>query len=271
MSTENVKAQSNAAIEVNGTGKDSLINKTSEKKGGEKFVGALDGKVRELGLSAEKEANNLSATVDKKVETPTNSFYKKNGDPAASFDSNLGSESALHHGNKGESVYGPLQKSAGDLTGSAQGLSSSLNNSFDKRTADHSNLVIDSPTFKERSTSAKLTVETTLPKSPTNSKPNVQTDILATHGYSGAVPSIPSIPSVSVNAPGATGVSSTHGYSGTVPTIPLNASVVSSTVSAEMQTKTSAAVSVPSLLGKHTTGAIIRRITATFLFKCNAL
>ena len=255
MFTENVKAQPNAAIEVNGTGKDSLINKTSEKKGGEKFVGALDGKVRELGLSAEKEANSLSATVVKKVESPTNSFYKKNGDPAASFDSNLGSESALHNGKKGESVYGPLQKSAGDLTGSAQGLSSSLNNSFDKRTADHSNLAIDSPTFKERSTSAKLTVETTPPKSPTNSKPNVQTDILATHGYSGAVPSIPSIPSVSVNAPGATGVSSTHGYSGAVPTVPVNASVVSSTV-------TSAAVSVPSLIGKHTTGTVIRRISA---------
>ena len=325
MSTENAvgaKEESNAAVEVNSTGNDSLLEQTSEKRGGEKFVGALDCKVRELDSSSEKEANNLSTTVDKKAETPTNLFYKKNGEPAASFDSNMGSDSAIHS-RKGDDVYGPLQKNSGDLTGSAQGLSSSLSNSFDKRTSDHSNLVIDSRVPTVPSTSSKLTLETVSAKTPNNNQPNLETDMLAahgyngavpsipsissvsvnapgasgvtgalsTHGYSGAVPSIPSIPSVSVNAPGASGVTgalSTHGYSGAVPSISINASAESSTVSAEMQAKTSsvtretgdlletanqsrAAFGAPAQLGKYSAGIMKRYCTVLYPVKCEVL
>ena len=214
------KALSNAAtIEVDSTGKQPLIQNTSEKKGGDKFVGALDGKVRELDASIGKETNNLSTKVDKKVESPTNSFYKKNGEPAVSFDSNLGSESAFID-KKGEDVYGPLQKNSSDITESARGLSSSLGNSFEKRTVDHLNLAADGRIPAVSATGTNLTVETSSSKSSTNNQPNLQKDILSAHGYSGAVPTIPSIPSVSVNTLGASGASSTHGYSGAVPTIP---------------------------------------------------
>ena len=320
VSTENAtdaKALSNAAtIEVNSTGKQPLIQNTSEKKGGDKFVGALDGKVRELDASIGKETNNLSTKVDKKVESPTNSFYKKNGEPAVSFDSNMGSESAFIN-KKGEDVYGPLQKNSSDITESARGLSSSLGNSFEKRTVDHLNLAADGRIPAVSATGTNLTVETSSSKSSTNNQPNLQKDILSAHGYSGAVPSTPSIPSVSVNslgassasgassahgysgavptipsipsvsvnalgasgasgassahgysgavptipsipsvsvnalgASGASGASSTHGYSGAVPTIPINASVASSTMTAEMQAKTSIARETGDLLGQ---------------------
>ena len=311
VSTENAtdaKALSNAAdIEVNSTGKQSLIQNTSEKKG-DKFVGALDGKVRELDVSIGKETNNLSTVVDKKVESPTNSFYKKNGEPAVSFDSNVGSESAFNI-KKEEDVYGPLQKNSSDITESARGLSSSLGNSFEKRTVDHLNLAVDSRIPPVSSTGSNLTVETGSLKSSTSNQPNLQKDILSAHGYSGAVPSIPSIPSVGVNAlgaSGASGASSTHGYSGAVPSIPSipsvgmnalgasgasgasstygysgavpsiqsNASIASSTMTAEMQAKTSsiaretgdllgqsnqprAAGALPSQVGKFNAGTMI--------------
>ena len=313
VSTENAtdaKALSSAAaIEVNSTGKQSLIQNTSEKKEGGKFVGVLDGKVRELDVSIGKETNNLSTMVDKKVESPTNSFYKKNGEPAVSFDSNIGSESAFIN-RKGEDVYGPLQKNSSDITESARGLSSSLGNSFEKRTVDHLNLAVDSRIPPVSSTGSNLTVETSSLKSSTSNQPNHQKDILSahgysgavpsipsipsvginalgasgasgassTHGYSGAVPSIPSIPSVGINALGASGASSTHGYSGAVPSIPINASIASSTMTAEMQAKTSsiaretgdllgqsnqprAAGALPSQVGKYNAGTMIRQNT----------